>query len=270
MYLGIDVGASKILFAVFDQSGKVVTEHKIKTPADYDGFKVVVADVLGSVLREYKFTHVCCAIPGWIDFNKGVLVAGGRIPWHNVPIKKDLVKLMPGIKVLVHNDAKLAGLSEAILLHKKYRKVLYITISTGIGGGIIINDVIDSDFADFEPGQMMFEHDGKTIKWEAFASGRSLKEKYGKLASEINDPAIWKEFASGVAQGFEELLATIQPDVIVIGGGAGAHFEKFKDFLVKDLQAIKNPMVPIPPLLKARRPEEAVIYGCYDYIKQNI
>jgi predicted NBD/HSP70 family sugar kinase len=65
------------------------------------------------------------------------------------------------------------------------------------------------------------------------------------------------------------LLATIQPDVVVVGGGVGAHFEKFQPFLEEALKKINNPLVPVPPLLKAQRPEEAVIYGCYEYIVQN-
>lgn len=268
-YLAIDVGATKTLFAVFDTAGKVVLEHKIKTPEDYAQFKSQVSAALSNQLGKYKFSHCCCAVPGWIDFKNNVVIAFGRLTWQNIPIEKDLSLLMPDTKILFHNDAKLAGLSEARILHGEYRKVMYMTISTGIGGGIIIDDVIDPDFANFEPGQMQFEHDGKSQKWEAFASGKALFEKYGQLASDIEDPAIWKAFTQMIALGLEELLATIQPDVVVFGGGVGAHFEKFKSYLEDDLNAIKNPMVPIPPLLKAQRPEEAVIYGCYDYIKQN-
>ena len=209
-------------------------------------------------------------MPGWIDFKLGIAVGFGNLPWENVHIKKDLEEIMPNIPVLIHNDAKLAGLSEAHLLGDTYSKVLYLTVSTGIGGGIIVDGYIDPSFANFEPGQMKFEFQGQSLDWEDFASGRALVQKYGKLASELEDEKSWREFSQSLAIGLEVLLATVQPDVVVIGGGVGAHFEKFKDFLEQDLNAIKNPLVPIPPLVKARRPEEAVIYGCYDYIKQNV
>jgi predicted NBD/HSP70 family sugar kinase len=186
-----------------------------------------------------------------------------------VPIKTDLASMMPGVKLLIHNDAKLAGLSESILLHKKYRKVLYVTLSTGIGGGVIMDDIIPEDFAVFEPGGMMFEYEGQEQRWESFASGKALKNRYGQLASQIDDPAIWREYVKTLVIGFEDLLATVQPDVVVVGGGVGAHFEKFKPYLEEELGKINNPLVPTPPFLKAQRPEEAVIYGCYDYIKQN-
>jgi predicted NBD/HSP70 family sugar kinase len=269
MYLGIDVGASKTLFAVFEPGGQLVYEHKIATPQDYEQFKSEISKALRTDLAKYKFTACCAALPGWLDLDKGLFVAGGRIPWRNISIIKDMAGLMPDMKVFIHNDAKLAGLSEALLIQKEYRKVLYLTISTGIGGGIIIDGVIDPDFANFEPGQMMLEYNGQPQKWEAFASGRALKARYGKLASEIQDEKTWKEYSGLLTLGLEELLATIQPQAVVFGGGVGAHFEKFKPFLEQNLKAINNPMVPIPPLIKARRAEEAVIYGCYDYIVQN-
>jgi len=268
-YLAIDIGATKTLFAVFDTAGQPVLEHKIKTVTEYQQFKIEVAAVLQNELGGYKFTNCCCAVPGWIDFKNAVAIAFGVLPWQNVPIKKDLEQLLPGTKILFHNDAKLAGLSEANLIHKRYRKVLYLTFSTGIGGGVIIDGVIHPEFYNFEPGQMVFEHQGRSQAWEDFASGKALYEKYGKLASEIDDDKIWKAYAKLIALGLEELLATIQPDVVIFGGGVGAHFEKFKEFLDEDLNANKNPLVPIPPIIKAHRPEEAVIYGCYDYIAQN-
>ncbi len=269
-YLAIDIGATKTLFAVFETGGKIIFEHKIKTASDYKQFKSELADILANELGPYKFSYCCCAVPGWIDFEKGLAVAFGVLPWQNVAIKKDLQDLMSGVKITFNNDAKLAGLSEAKLLHQKYKKVLYLTISTGIGGGVIINDVIDENFTNFEPGQMVFEHEGKAQKWEDFASGQALHNRYGKLASEIEDDSIWTSFAQLIALGLEELLATIQPDVVIIGGGVGAHLEKFKDFLDEAINVNKNPMVPVPPIIKAHRPEEAVIYGCYDYITQNL
>jgi predicted NBD/HSP70 family sugar kinase len=268
-YLAIDVGGTKTLFAVFDSQGEMVCECKIPTNPDYEQFKLELAAELKKLSAEFKISHCCCAAPGWIDFENYVVLGFGNLGWTNIHIKDDLQELLPMAKILVHNDAKLAGLSESILLHKKYNKVLYITISTGIGGGVIINDVIDPELPNFEPGQLLFEHDGKSMQWEDFASGKALKSKYGKMASEIDDENIWKEYVGLLVPGFEDLLATIQPDVVVVGGGVGAHFEKFQPFLEEALKKINNPLVPVPHLLKAQRPEEAVIYGCYEYIVQN-
>jgi len=268
-YLAIDVGATKTLFAVFGPTGEVICERKIKTNPEYEQFKTDLAAALNE-LGQFNFKAVCCAVPGRIDFERGIALAFGNEDWLNVPIKDDLQAILPGAKLLLHNDAKLAGLSEALLLGDKYKRILYLTISTGIGGGVITDGRIDPDFANFEPGQMVFDFEGQTRQWEDISSGRIIKERYGKLASEINDPETWQSYVKTLAQGMENLLATIQPDAVIIGGGVGAHFEKFQSYLEAELRQINNPLVPLPPLLKAQRPEEAVIYGCYDYIKQNI
>jgi len=269
-YLAVDVGGTKTLFAVFDPGGDMVCECKTKTGQDYSRFKSDTSAEIRKLKAEFGISHCCIAIPGRIDFARGIGLDFGNLPWQDVPVKNDIQEMLPQTKVFLHNDAKLAGLSESILLHKKYKKVLYVTISTGIGGGVTIGGVIDKGFENFEPGQMIFEHDGEKQKWESFASGSYLHNKYDKLASEIDDPEIWKEYVKNLVIGFEDMLANVQPDVVIVGGGVGAHFEKFKPYLEAELKKINNPLVPLPPLLKAQRPEEAVIYGCYDYIRQNI
>jgi predicted NBD/HSP70 family sugar kinase len=270
MFLAIDVGGTKTLLAVFSEDGEVVASHKIATDREYSKFLDNIKKIIDSELKDYQITHCCCAVPGTIDFNNGVALAFGNEDWRNVPIQKDIQKLLPSTKVLIHNDAKLAALSEAILLKGSYGKVLYLTISTGIGGGVVKNGKIDSDFENFEPGQMVFEKDGQNLTWEDFASGRALKARYGKLASEITDPNVWREYSHSLANGFENLITTVKPDIIVIGGGVGAHLDSFKGFLDEELEQFNNPLVPIPPIAKAKRPEEAVIFGCYEFIKQNV
>jgi predicted NBD/HSP70 family sugar kinase len=267
-YLAVDIGATKTLFAVFDTDGQMVYEKKIKTEPDYGQFKQAAAAALKE-LDKFRFKAACCAIPGRLDLEHGVAVALGNENWRDVPVKDDFAALLPGVMVLAHNDAKLAGLSEARLLGGQYNKVLYLTISTGIGGGVITAGKIDPDFDNFEPGQMVFEFQGQTRQWEDISSGRVLKERYGQLASEIQDEKIWQDYVKTLVPGFENLLAVIQPDAVIIGGGVGTHFDKFQPYLETELAKINNPLVPVPPLLKAQRPEEAVIYGCYDYIRQN-
>src|SRR5579871_5502562 len=182
MYLGVDVGASKILFAVFHDDGRKVYEHKIKTNHDYHKFLDDIKAALNGPLSGYTFKAWCCAIPGELDYKEGTAIAFGNFDWTNVPIRKDLEALAPGTPLFIHNDAKLAALSEVNQLPKKPTKALYLTLSTGIGAGVIKDGRIDEDFEVLEPGQMLFELEGKKQKWEDIASGRSLKERYGKLA----------------------------------------------------------------------------------------
>lgn len=264
--MAVDIGGSKTLLATFTDDGKLSNEYRFATNADYSQFLKDLETTLKSNYADFKFEYVCCAMPGRINREADIVEDLGNLSWHNVPIKTDMSRLV-GAPVLVENDANLAGLGEALLVQKEYKKVIYITISTGIGVGVIINGKIDLTLADIEAGHMLLPKGGELEKWEDFASGRALRERYGKLARDINDPKIWQVFARDVAIGIYELLAIIQPEAVIIGGGAGAYFEKFDKFLLAELNKNPNDMVKIPPIIKARRPEEAVIYGCYDFIR---
>ena len=268
MYLAIDVGGTKTLFAVFSKSGEKLSDQRIPTPKLYEDFIKSAENIIKNELAQYTFSACCCALPGRLDREKGIGIRFGNLTWQKVPVRDDLNNLLGDIPVYIENDAKLGGLSEALLVHEWYKKVLYLTIGTGLGGSFIVNGVLEKEFLDMEPGNMMIEYDGKLQGWEDVVSGHAIKLRYGKKASEISDDKIWKEYVKGLALGINELSANFTPDVIIIGGGVGAHFEKFQTFLEEELKKINNPIVPLPTLLKARRPEEAVIYGCYQYIKQ--
>jgi predicted NBD/HSP70 family sugar kinase len=261
MYVGVDIGGTKTLIAVLDDDGVIVEQAKFPTPENYDAFLNEAGKML-SGLRTKDFRAAGVAVPGKIDRHNGIATEFGNLHWHNAPVQADFEKLL-ACPVVIENDANLAALSEAMMA-KKFEKVLYVTISTGIGTGIVIDRAIDPVFADSEGGQMALEYNGKIAIWEDFASGRAIVERYGKKAKDIEDPVIWRRIAHDWARGFIELIALIQPDVIIIGGSVGVYFDKYIDLLKDELSVYDNPMVPIPPIQQAARPELAVIYGCYD------
>jgi len=263
MYIGIDIGGTKTLVAALDDNGVIAASVKFATPKNYDEFLKELKRVLQAELPFSEFRAGCVAAPGAIDRKRGRFEEGGNLTWENVPLQHDVEHLVH-CPVLIENDANLAGLSEAMLLKDTHAKVLYITISTGIGTGFIVNQQIDPSMADSEGGQLMLQRGDKIVKWESFASGKAIYERYGQKASEINDEKIWKAVVVDLSIGFVDLLAVTQPDIVVIGGGVGHYLEKFHDLLVDELKKYTTPLVPVPPIVKAGRPEEAVVYGCYD------
>lgn len=266
MYLAVDIGATKVLLAVFTKAGRLVEQYKFPTGETYEE---LIADLSASLknLKNSKFDHAVVAVPGRLDRENGIGIAFGNRAWENVPIGPDIAKII-GCKVTIENDTKLAALSEALLIKNDFKKVLYVTISTGISAGLIMNGVIDPSLADSESGQMWFEHNGKPTQWEDFASGRAIVETYGKRASDITDSRTWETIANNIAQGLIELIVVIQPEVIVLGGGVGTHFNKYRTPLLARLKSMELPITPIPPIKRAVHPEEAVVYGCYDLAKQ--
>lgn len=265
MFLAIDVGGTKTLVAEYTDDGKLSKSIKFKTPEDYKKFVGVLKATVAR-LSAHKHKYACIAIPGKVDRQKGVGLAFGNLPWKNVPIKHDVSEFL-SCPVVVENDANLAGLSEARHVIDEYKRALYLTVSTGIGSGIITNGVIDPDFADSESGQMKVQYNGKMQYWEDIAAGSAIKKRYGKIAAEINDKKVWKEICYRLAIGMNTLIATLQPDVIIIGGGVGTHFKKYGKILKDELKKMSTPLTPVPPVIQAHHAEEAVIYGCYHLAK---
>lgn len=268
MYLTIDIGGTKILLARMNKAGKIEDSIKIPTPAEYSDFKKILADNVDKITTD-EWSLVCVAAPGKIDRESGRVLAFGNLDWKNIPIKEDIQKIVK-CDVIIENDAKLAALSEARALEPKMKKVVYLTVSTGIGSGTVINNILDPDLIDAEVGHMLFEKDGQLVKWQSFASGKAIVKRFGKLAGEIDDPEIWKIISKDLSIGIIDIVANIQPDIVIIGGGVGSHFSKYGAILNRELKKYENPMVPVPKVVGAKHPEEAVIYGCYELIKDHL
>lgn len=266
MYVGVDVGGSKTLIAALTEDGEIVESRKFPTPENYKHFLLELQHAL--VHMEHKdFIAGAAGIPV-TNFNRetGRAINFGNLPWHNILAQADLERIF-GCPFAVNNDAKLASLSEAMLLKDTYHRVLYVTISTGIGYALTVNGTIDDNIGDGGGRSIMLEHKGKLQAWETYASGKAIVARYGKRAEDIHDETTWKAIVRDLTQGFLELIAIMQPEVIVVGGSVGNYFERFKPFLETALKQYETPLLPIPDLRKAQRPEEAVVFGCYDLAK---
>jgi predicted NBD/HSP70 family sugar kinase len=267
MYVAIDIGGTKTLVCVLTNEGVIREEVKFPTPHTYSVWLKQLEETLNG-FEHTSFKAGGVAAPGIINRQKQVVEAFSNLPWKNVALTHDVAKITK-CPMVMENDAKLAGLSEAMLVKDTYKRVLYITLSTGIGLGLVQDGRIDTNVGEGGGKSMMIAHDDKLIPWETFASGSAIVKKYGKMASEIDDASTWKAIVRNLVPGFLELIAILEPQVIIVGGGAGRYLPKFHDFLVSDLKKYETPLLEIPPIQVAERPDEAVIYGCYDYAKQH-
>lgn len=263
--MGIDIGGTKTLVAVLTNEGKIVESVKFPTPKKYSNFLLELAHTVHH-LEHKDFVAGGVAAPGRINRDKGIVVDLGNLPWTNFPLQADCEKLL-NCPVVIENDANLAGLSEA-LLHKGVERVLYVTISTGIGTGFVYKGQLDPGVINSEGGQIRLPFKGHITKWESFASGRAIYEHFGKKAADIHDEADWKHIVRNLSLGFFELIAVYQPDLIIIGGSIGSYFDRYSHLLQAELDKRAVPVITIPKLTQAQRPEEAVVYGCYDLAKQ--
>ncbi|MEO7364659.1 MAG: ROK family protein [Candidatus Saccharimonadales bacterium] len=265
MYLGIDIGGTKTLVAVLSKAGKVVESAKFPTPEKYSNFLLELAHTVHH-LEHREFQAAAVAAPGRIDHKRGVVLDLGNLPWHNEQVQADCEKIVK-CPVVLENDAKLAGLGEA-LLHPDAQTALYVTVSTGIGTGVVRDGRLDATLSNMEGGHMLLPFKGKLTKWESFASGKAIYNHFGKKAVDIHDEASWRYVARNLAPGFFQMIAIVQPDLIIIGGSIGSYFDRYGAYLEEELNKLEVPMVPIPRIVQAQRPEEAVIYGCHALIEQ--
>ena len=265
MIIAVDIGGTKTLVAAADSKGKITNEIRFETPKDYKTFISVLADTIDKVTT-HDFELISVAVPGLLDRKAGKIKVLGNLPWANKPIAKDISDRFEHADVLIENDANLAGLSEAHELANINQKVLYFTFSTGIGTGYVENGVLEPSLLDAEGGQIVVN--GK--RWEDIASGKAIVAKYGKRASDIDDPEIWDKITENMAPGIIDNIAIFQPSTIVIGGGVGSYFDKFGSMLKKHIAEQIPKTVVIPTVIGAKRAEEAVIYGCIILAKQEL
>ncbi|HSX47712.1 MAG TPA: ROK family protein [Patescibacteria group bacterium] len=267
MYVGIDVGGTKTIVASLNNEGVIKDKKLIPTDNDYDKFLGDIKSILAE-FDEQEYEAGGIGVPATVLNRKdGIALKFGNLHWKNVAIQRDIEQLTH-CPIVVENDAKLAALSEAMLLKDKYKTVLYITISTGIGFGFVNNSIIDQNFGDGGGRTLLLEFKNKIMPWEDFASGRAIVNRYGKKAKDISDKNDWQDISRNIAKGVIELIAMLEPEVIVIGGGVGNYFEKFGKYLESDVKKYHIPLIKMPDIIKAQRPDEAVIFGCYDLAKQ--
>lgn len=265
MYLGVDIGGTKTLVACFDAKGQLKNDVKFATPDDYEAWLEHCKAALAELQCD-DFTAGCVAIPGVVDRHDGIGIEFGNLPWQDVPIARDIERLAD-CPILVENDAKVAGFSEAINIKDEFHNVLYITIGTGIGIAHIKDGINDLRVNDRGGNIISLPYHGQHVGWESFAAGPAIVKRFGKQASDITDEATWKVLAHDFAGGLLDLIAKYQPEVVVIGGGVGTYFERFDKFLTAELKQCETPMMHMPVLRRAQRPEEAVLYGCYELTK---
>jgi glucokinase len=144
--LAVDIGGTKILTALVRDDGTVTARSRVETPADVepvvDAVVATVGQVLGAgVAPQDQIVAAGVGAPGPMNPETGVVYEPPNIRgWHDVPLGALLTERL-GMRVWVENDANAAAVAEWwIGAGRGVSDLIYVTVSTGIGGGIIIGD----------------------------------------------------------------------------------------------------------------------------------
>ena len=260
MLVAVDTGGTKTLVAVFDVDGAMAGSRRFPTPADTSDYVETVCQTIDELTAGETPSVLSIAIPGRIQ--DGVVVWCGHLDWSGFDVAGAFSTRYEA-PIFVDNDANLAGLAEARALDPLPRSVLYVTISTGIGTGVITDGQIDPGLSASEGGHMLVEFDGQLQKWEDFASGSAIYRDFGRYARDIHEAGEWQQIAERISRGFLAAIPLLQPDIIIFGGSIGTYFEHYEQELTRRLNEQLPEHIPCPHLAQAVHPEEAVIYGCY-------
>ena len=188
--LAVDIGGTKILVALVSEAGDIISQENYLTLAD-EGVEAVIDRLLTAVnhalgkakMESWQLSGLCVAIAGVLDARRGVVTLSPNLRgWHNVPLG-DIVAERLSVEAYIINDASAAALGEYLLgAGVGVNNLIYVTVSTGIGGGIILNGklYLGADGCAGEVGHMVVDANGPRCKCgnigclEAFASGTAV------------------------------------------------------------------------------------------------
>ena len=261
MYLLIDVGGTKTLIAIADDSGKVLHSFKFPTITDQKLFSKNLVQQIRSNFALSNIRAIGVAVPGIVKRN--IAVEMGNLPWKNFDLAR-LLKDEFGVNAYIENDANLAALSEA--QHQNGRSI-YLTFSTGIGGGVIDDGKLSPSHKNFEPGHEIYQLNGESAEWEDLASAKTFRDKYDKYVQDIDDEQFWNhDAAEAISIGLIPIIRDLKPDRIIFGGPLGFELNRYRAPLRKILKEnLKT--TTLPRLFVAKYGNFSVIQGCYLYAK---
>jgi glucokinase len=268
MLVTVDTGGTKTLVASFDKNGVLGKQIKFLTPKDPTEYIKLLKSTLVENYDNQSVKAIIIAVPGMVK--DGVAIWCSNLGWKNFDIVSALAETLGKTPILVENDANLAGLAETRVLKTTPAQSLYVTISTGIGTGIITDGKLNHCLRNSEGGHSLVEFDGIVREWQSFASGKAIYRTYGKYAHDITSRRTWNQIADRISRGFLAIIPVLQPDIIIIGGSIGTYFDKYGDQLQNILKEKLPEHMVCPKIIHAKHPELAVIYGCYYYAIDNL
>ena len=286
-YIGIDLGGTNVRAAVITEEGEVLSQIKSPSYAQ-EGRERVLANIK-EIVRQLDGWQECAGIgvgvPGPCDQKTGSMTLSTNLPgFAGYPFAQDLTEEF-GMPAYIENDANVAGLAEALVGAGKGLPVVeYVTISTGIGGALIINGKVISGKHGFagEIANIIIDRSRKKINYlaagavENEASGTAITRKGREMMPELNilhagqvfDLAeagneeavqIVNQVVGDLAQMFATIAAVVDPDIFVLGGGLMKSADKFLPKLKEMFDEVSHEALHDTPFVVAELEEPGII-----------
>ena len=310
--IGIDIGGTKIAGALVDESGNILRELRVPTPADDPkALTEAVAELIRELAVGQEVLGAGIAAAGFIDAEQSNIVYAPNLSWRNEPFKAE-VEALVDVPVILENDANAAGWAEYRFgAGRGYKHMVMLTIGTGVGGAVIADSrMLRGGFGIAgELGHIRVVPDGRLCGCgqhgclESYGSGsallrsareladsddplgarlRELEAEKGQLTgAEVyaaileKDPGALKllaELGSWIGQAIGSLVAVLDPEIVVIGGGVSAAgdllLNPIREAFLKHLPA--RGFRPELKIVAAEFVNDAGVVGAADLARQSI
>ena len=253
MYIGIDLGGSHIGVGIVALSGEIITKMDYSTDNICTGQEIVtkMCEMIKELLTQQNMNlseieHIGIGSPGIVT--NDTIVYSNNLNLRDFNIVEEMKKYL-NKEIFLKNDAKCATIAESLFGSLKgYSNSLLLTIGTGIGGGIILNDklLIGSGFSGGEVGHTIIKKDGLKCTcgqkgcFEAYASMRSLKNRvkerlnvekvFGRDLPELlfnrkDLSDIVEDYVDCLSTGIANIINICDPEMVVLGGSI-IYYEK--------------------------------------------
>ena len=305
--VGIDIGGTKIAIALDNLQSERLASERLPTEPEL-GAHLILENVLQSIEKMLlqtgaKLKAIGIGCPGAVDIERGLVLSPSNLPgWNKFPIV-ELVEKRFNVVTVLDNDANAAALGEYFYgAGRGFKEMLYVTISTGIGGALISDGVLHHGVGASagEVGHMIVVPDGFPCRCGAFGcletigSGLSIARRMtDKLAaqngsnsdfdSEITTAMVvdsvkngdktaievWDETCRYLAIGIGNAITLTAPEVVVIGGGVSAADELLLEPLRREIKRnVKMPPIEKIKIVKASLGSESGVCGALMLARQ--
>ncbi len=284
MRIGIDLGGTNIVVGIVTDDGDIVVKKSTPTLASRKASEII-EDMVNLIYKTLEISHISMedieligvGVPGLVDCNSGIIKQCVNIGWENVDICQ-ILKEKIGKNIFVENDANAAAGGEYLYgIMKNNSNSIFLTLGTGIGGGIILDGKLHrgKNGCGAEIGHMIIGENfyncacGNNGCFETFASATAIIKYAKKLINEdsqdtlilqkvedfedidakiIFDCAkqgdklanlVVEKFVKYLAIGICNIVNVLDIEMIAIGGGVSAAGEFFMDLLLSQVEKYK-------------------------------
>ena len=264
IYIGLDIGGTKFMVAAATGNGEIIRRVRTYPSDTLEKDLATLHEMIEKVAGGEVISGMGAAIGGPLDWKTGIVSPLHQPTWREVYLK-EIMETRWGPPFFVDVDTNVAALGEFYRTRMTSQKFLYITLSTGMGGGFIVDGRIYRGAGGAHPeiGHQSIPYRcantagiqcecGIPDCLEALVSGNGIRRIYGEPAEDLSVME-WGEVAYNIGQGLRNLAAIYIPDEIRLGGGlavgGGANFIERSAMIMRNhLRLVPSPRISLSQL----------------------